>query len=96
MTPHDLAQLTGRWDAVTFDTGSGPSISSSRELVVDPAMLARTTSHGDGRFTWSRDDLMFDGVVFASWDAVRERPAWSFSGLDDRGRATFGTWSATA
>lgn len=90
VSPPSPDVLAGRWDVVTFDAAT-TDVTASRERTVTAADLAGVQLHGEGRFTWSRGGRTFGGVAFASWDAVRGRAAWSFSGLDDRGRASFGT-----
>ncbi|MGW6129533.1 arabinan endo-1,5-alpha-L-arabinosidase [Cellulomonas sp. NPDC055163] len=90
VAPDGLGVLVGRWDVVTFD-GATTGVTASRELTVTAADLVHVRDHGEGRFTWVRGAQSFDGVAFASWDAVRERTAWSVTGLDSRGTASFGT-----
>lgn len=93
--PASVADLVGRWEVVTFD-GSGQDVVDARELVVAPADTARVVLRDSGRFTWTDGDASFEGVALASWDAVRARPAWSFTGLDGNGCASFGTRVADA
>ncbi|GEA86413.1 arabinan endo-1,5-alpha-L-arabinosidase [Cellulomonas cellasea] len=90
VVPDRLDALVGRWDVVTFD-GATTGVTASREVTVTAADLAHVREHGEGRFTWTRGPDSFDGVAFSSWDAVRERTAWSVTGLDGRGRASLGT-----
>ncbi|WP_456847670.1 hypothetical protein, partial [Cellulomonas sp. P5_C6] len=63
------------------------SVTTSRTMAVGDELLATVRSHGDGRFTSPRLEL----VVFGSVDAVRGVRTLSFAGLDAAGNATLGT-----
>lgn len=88
--PTSAHELEGTWEVVTFD-GPTDRVATSREVVVGADDAARAVAHGAGRFTWHRDGSVLDAVAFASWDDVHQRPALSFSGFDQHGRASFGT-----
>lgn len=83
--------LPGRWEVVSLDGATGQVARSRPVLLGQADVAAAATDHGQGRLTWQRGAVAFDAVVFSSWDAVRQRTAWSFSGLDQHGRAAFGT-----
>lgn len=85
--PTDPAALAGTWELVTFDQATAGSVTTSRTMEVGDELLATVRSHGDGRFTSPRLEL----VVFGSVDAVRGVRTLSFAGLDAAGNATLGT-----
>ncbi|WP_066582264.1 arabinan endo-1,5-alpha-L-arabinosidase [Cellulomonas timonensis] len=86
----DARTLLGVWEVVSFD-GPTAEVARPRTVRVGEDDLRDVVQHGPGRFTWQRESAALDTVAFMSWDAVRERAAWSFSGLTADGRAAFGT-----
>lgn len=97
--PADVADLVGTWEVVTFEQTAASGVTASHVVEVTPAQVAEVRALGSGRFvgTWPSAgpaDVPLHAVVFPSWDAVRDRPALSFTATDDTGRTVFGTRTA--
>lgn len=79
--------LPSEWNVIRFDRPPGEVAESRRVSIAHDARF-------DGEPLWLRlavDGVAVEAVVFASWDAVADRPALSFSGIDATGIAVMGT-----
>jgi len=90
LAPARPDELVGEWEVVRF-TQASSTVTASRIVRVTAAEAAAATAHGAGRYSAGPEGARMEAVAFWSWDAVRDRPAVSFAGVDGAGHVTFGT-----
>jgi arabinan endo-1,5-alpha-L-arabinosidase len=91
LRPVDAGDVPGPWAVVELpDRADVVAASRSLEVRAEDLSAAEPLDHGLA-VTWHAAGRAVRGIVHASWDAVHDRPALSFSGTDPDGRAVLAT-----